>query len=115
MTTRPTIGITANLQAELDGNPVDVQASAGIIVVLAKSPKAAKKLFVQLFRFGKNRSWLIQVNRGLLATSQRLEFRLGDTVIASMGTGTKTGLLGIVGLRDLKIWPHRLLFHHASK
>jgi hypothetical protein len=109
VSTRLAIDITASLKCELDGQSLDVQATGGVIVIKVETAKTARTLIGHARRFGKLRSTAARLNAILMATSHRLELHVDDTIVASMGQGTDSGLLRFAGLHNLRVWPLRLM------
>jgi len=109
VSTRLAIDIAASLQCELDGQALDIQAAGGVIVIKVETAKTARTLLGHVRRFGKLRSTAARLNAVLTATSHRLELHVDDVIVASMGQGTKSGLLRFAGVQNLRVWPLRLL------
>ena len=55
------------------------------------------------------RKFVARVSMLLNSTLHRLELRIGSSVIASMGHGTRSGMLRLIGLPRVRAWPLRLL------
>ena len=103
------IDIAASLECELDGQPLAVHASEGLIVINVETAKMARALIGHVRRLGKLRSTVARLNAALIAGSHRLELHVDDFVVVAMGRGTDSGFLRFVGLQRVRIWPLRLL------
>ena len=103
------IDFEASLECELDGQALAVHAREGVIVINVETAKTARALIGQVRRLGKTRTTVARLNAALIEASHRLELHVDGAIVASMGQGTDSGLLRIVGLHHLRIWPLRLL------
>ena len=103
------IDLAASLECELDGQPLTVRASEGLIVINVETAKMARVLIGHVRSLGKLRSTVARLNATLIAGAQRLELHVDDVVVVSMGRGAASGILRLVGLRRVRIWPLRLL------
>ena len=110
MPTRVEWELEASLQCELDGHPIAIEARRGVIVVRVEAAKTVVPVLKALRRFGSLRSTLTRLNRSLLVSAQRLELYADNVMVVSMGHGTGSGLLRLAGIRNLRLWPIRLLW-----
>ena len=109
MSTPLVIDIEASLECELDGQALAVHSRQGLIVINVESAKTARALIRHVGRFGRIRSSVTRLNAALIAASHRLELRVDEVTVASMGHEADSGFLRLAGLQHLKIWPLRLL------
>lgn len=109
MATPLVIDVNASLKCELDGQALAVRVEQGVIVINVKTAKTARAVIGQVHRFGNIRSNVARLNAALMKASHRLEIHVDDVMVASMGRGTDSGLLRLVGLRRFRIWPLRLI------
>ncbi len=103
------IDIAASLECELNGQPLAVHASEGLIVINVESSKRARTLISYVCRLGRIRSTVARLNAALIAGSHRLELHVDDVVVVAMGRGIDSGFLRFLGLQRVRIWPLRLL------
>jgi hypothetical protein len=111
---RVAVEIDAALQCELNGHPVSCVASDGVIVIKTESPTGVRELIRFLRGSGNLRSVAAGTSGALVASSQRLELRVGDAVVLEMGRGIRSRLLRLAGLPNVRIWPLRLIRMSAS-
>ena len=102
------IDVEASLECELDGQAVAVHAGQGVIVINVETAKTARAVIGHARRFGKLRPTVARLNAALLAASHRLELRVDDVIVASMGQGTDSGFLRFAGLKHVRFRPFRL-------
>ena len=114
MPTRDALDLEASLECELDGRPISIEARRGVIVVRTEDTQTARVIIKTLRGCGSLRPTLNRVIDTLLATSQRLELHVDNVVVASMGQGIGSGLLSLVGIRNVRIWPFRILWRRRS-
>ncbi len=114
MSTSHVIDVEASRECELNGEAFALHARRGVIVINVKTAKTARALIGQLCRVGKTRSTAARLNAALMNVSHRLEVHVDGVIVASMGQGTNSGLLRFAGLRQLRIWPLRLLRRSPS-
>ena len=109
------IDIDASLECELDGQPLAVHASDGLIVINVETAKMARALIGHFRRNGKLRATVARLTDGLLAISHRLELHVDEVIVASIGEGTDSGFLRLAGLQHVRLWPLRLIRRSSLK
>ena len=98
------LNLDAELSCEMDGHPVSIEAGGGRIIVRVNSMEGARVILARLRRLGRLRAIITRVAEWLVDTSLRLEFRLGDVVVMSMGSGIPSGILRLAGMRNVRLW-----------
>lgn len=114
MPTRGAWELEASLECELDGRAISIEAMQGVIIVRAENPRTAGAIINCLRRLGPLQPTLNRITDTLVATSQRVEFHVDNAMVASMGHGIASGMLSVVGIRHVRVWPSRLLLRRRS-
>lgn len=114
MPTRGVWELEASLECELDGRAISIEARRGVIIVRVENSRTVGVIVKGLRRLGPLQRTLIRITKILIATSQRLDFYVDNVKVISMGHGIDSGLLSVVGIRHVRVWPFRVFRHRRS-
>ena len=101
--------ITGDLQCSVDGKSLTLSAKSGVLQLdatdistllrLSRCPVLSRRLNVRMNR----------VSRLLSFTSQRLDIYVAGVKVAAAGEGVKSLPISMIGIKNWRIWPFRIV------